>query len=101
MFYSTIIEYALPAVIGAATRTYMDCRDNAVDFFTVLGMFFMNAIIAVSAGCYCAYLFVNAYPDEQHFGYSIASLAGATALSIILGAAKVEWRKLVQSLVSK
>jgi len=98
---SILMKYAIPALFGSATKTYLDYKIEKVSAPTVVVSLVMNSIIAVGFGSFTAHAFVGEFPSKDHFGYAIAFLAGAVGVNIIMGLLAINWTEVIQKRLSK
>jgi hypothetical protein len=96
-----LTKYAVPALFGAATKTFLDYKIKKVSISNLLVNLAMNSIIAVGFGSFSAHAFVGEFPSKDHFGFAIAFLGGAIGVNIILGLVSVDWREAIQSRINK
>lgn len=96
-----IIKYAVPALFGAATKTYLDYQRSKATVKQLLVSLIMNSIVAVGVGAFSAHAFVGEYPGKEHFGYAIAFFSGAVGINIILGISAIDWKEVILSRVNK
>ena len=68
---SILMKYAIPALFGSATKTYLDYKSKKVSAPTVVVSLIMNSIVAVGFGSFAAHAFVGEFPSKDHFGYAI------------------------------
>jgi hypothetical protein len=96
-----LFKYAIPAVFGAATKSYLDYQAKKVSICVLLTTFVMNSIVAVGVGSFSAYAFVGEFPDKIHFGYAIAFLGGAVGVNVLMALTSVDWKEAIQSRLNK
>jgi hypothetical protein len=96
-----ITKYALSALFGAATKTYLDYQTKKVSISELLVGLVANSIIAVGFGSISAYAFVGEFPSKDHFGYAIAFLTGAVGVNVIMGLLSVDWKAVIQRRLGK
>ena len=96
-----IAKYAIPALFGAATKSYLDWQLAKTTLLKFIVNFIMNSVVAVGFGSFTAYAFVGEFPNKDHFGYAIAFLGGAVGVNILMGISSVDWKQAIQSRVNK
>jgi len=96
-----IIKYALPALLGAATKTYLDWKENKVGFGAVIAALIMNSVIAFGVGALSAHAFTLEFPEKEHFGYSIAFFGGAIGVNVVMALYTVDWKQIIESRIKK
>lgn len=98
---SILMKYAIPALFGSATKTYLDYKSKKVSAPAVVVSLIMNSIVAVGFGSFAAHAFVGEFPSKDHFGYAIAFLAGAVGVNIIMGVLAINWTEVIQKRLSR
>ena len=101
MIVSILTKYAVPALFGAATKTFLDYQRAKTSLITLVTTFVINSIVSVGVGSFSAYAFVGEYPAKAHFGYAIAFFGGAVGINIILGISAIDWREVILARINK
>lgn len=93
----TIIgKYAIPAMLGASTKTYFDYTRKIASKKQLVKDFLLNSLFALVGGGYAAHTFVIEYPHKEHLSYPLAYCVGALSINIITALLSMNWDRVVE-----
>lgn len=90
-------KYVIPALFGAATKTYFDFKRQKVSLCKLISNLILNSIFAAGFGSMVAHTFAQEFPTKDHLVFVVAYFAGAVGINILAGLLAINWESIITS----